>query len=73
MQSSNLSTGSGGMDFSLQGFEKTLDAKTIKYLNAKTKTMDKVDLRQLSDDVRLAAPQKIDTKLNDTLLTKEKQ
>ena len=39
-------------EFSLKGFEKTLNPKTIKYLNAKTKTMDQVDLRQLSDDVK---------------------
>lgn len=38
-------------DFSLKGFEKTLNPKTIKYLDAKTKTMDKIDLRELSDDV----------------------
>lgn len=40
-----------GKDFNLRGFEKTLDPKTIRYLNSKTNQPDKLDLRQVSDNV----------------------
>ena len=38
-------------EISLKGFEKTLHPKTVRYLNSKTKNKDKVDLRELSDNV----------------------
>ena len=39
-----------GKDFNLRGFEKTLNPKTIRYLNS-TNQPDKLDLRQVSDNV----------------------
>lgn len=39
-------------DFSLQGFEKTLNPKTVSYIDEKSSSMNKVDLRELSDNVR---------------------
>jgi hypothetical protein len=40
-----------GKDFSLRGFEKTLNPKTVRYLNSKSSQLDKLDLRQISDNV----------------------
>jgi hypothetical protein len=40
-----------GKDFSLRGFERTLDPKTVRYLQSKTNQPDKLDLRQISDSV----------------------
>jgi hypothetical protein len=41
----------GGQDFSLRDFEKTLNPKTVRYLNSKNNQLEKLDLRQISDNV----------------------
>lgn len=41
----------GGKDFSLRDFEKTLNPKTVRYLNSKASQLEKLDLRQISDNV----------------------
>lgn len=38
-------------DFSQQGFEKTLNPKTVAYIDEKSSSMNKVDLRELSENV----------------------